>query len=161
MNNANKLPKGQYDPLKMVQTGDLFFDASVRCLEQRKISENSFEMLMVPAIVNKALSCEIFLKALLIHQGIMPSGKGNDLHNLLELWKQLPGDIKSKILQTCHYDANEGSAFEKNLEPIALAFFDWRYIYEYETINLNLQFLDIVATALQETADNIIRKVTP
>lgn len=157
MSNPDRLPKGQYDPLQMLQTGDLFLLASERCLEQRKIDEHSFEMLLVPAIVNRALACEIFLKALLIHQGIMPSGRGNDLHNLLELWKQLPDDIKTKILQASHYNANGQSAFEKNLEPIALAFFEWRYIYELKTASLNLQFLDILATALKQISNDIIK----
>lgn len=157
MNNTNKLPKGQYDSLKMLNTGDSFLRAAARCSEQKKIDENSFEMLVVPAIVNKTLACEIFLKALLIHQGIMPGGRGNDLHNLFELWKQLPEDIKAKILQACHRKASEQSAFEKDLEQIALAFFEWRYIYELKTANLNLQFLDILATALKQISDDIIK----
>ena len=150
MNDSDKLPKGKYDPVKILSTGDSFFKAAERCNEQRPIPTGNFEWLLVPMIVNRTLSCELFIKAILLYHGKASSG-----HDLCALWDQLPQEVQSKIKQVCHY--NQDSIFVNKLAEIALAFKEWRYVYEYEKGTIDIQFLEILATALKEVSHEIVK----
>lgn len=125
---------------RVVQTADSFYKAFERCMEQRVLSEDKFEILVVPGTVNIAFACELYLKAIL-----RESGNKTKLHNLEKLYVKLPDEIKNEIEKNFN-----GDDFLKELKGICNAFVDWRYVYEKETIEINFAFLYKFAKVLSE-----------
>ena len=106
------------------------FSASADLLWESYITKNDciFDY-AVPAVVYFAFSCEIFLKTLLLCHNI----SFKKIHNLEDLYKKLPDEIKGKIEQNIYncYDVTEKYILDtETLGEISNAFQEWRYLYE-------------------------------
>lgn len=102
---------------------------------------------IIPTIVLKAFSCELFLKSLVI------TGKIKKDHELDKLFNNLSQNdkdsIKERVVNAMKnsqgtYDENN---FNTDLNNIANAFVDWRYFYENPK-TINLDFLNNLFTVL-------------
>jgi len=92
------------------------------------IDENKICILPAPTVVSAAFACEMFFKALLIHNNISFS-KGNKGHNLLELYNALPENFQKIICKFCiTYD--DISHFQKILNDHSKDFVNIRYYIE-------------------------------
>ena len=133
---------GQYR--EMFVTATSFLECADYCFN----AENSFvKGFHTPAIVNYAFACEVYLKLLLLHQGIKIKR-----HELLELFKQLPEEKQKQIMTKIF---NNGiwltDAFGKNeLYNISDVFVKWRYRYEFSTLSCNVGFLQELAKVLRD-----------
>ena len=107
---THNLPKDFY------QNGLSFMESSWRCFgkeengEYRIIDKGKLCQLTVPAVVNAAFACEMFLKALLMKYGISYSKE----HSLVKLFDLLPSNVKKEINHFCG-DLNDETKFRTDL----------------------------------------------
>lgn len=120
-----------------------FYLAHGRCMEQRPLSAQQVQVLLVPAVVCAALSVELGFKALILANQRAETG-----HALNKLFAVLPEDLQDAIVSAVGIARPE---FDKSLGLAANAFVDWRYIYEKtEDVHLNLEFLRTLADVTQQ-----------
>lgn len=125
-----------------------FVHAAERCEITKAISENQIEVLLVPAITNRAFAIELFLKALLLIEG-----KEEEGHRLDKLFKKLSLENRKRIIETF---GSEESRFERNIESISNTFVRWRYIHEAKEASLNLEFLRGLSYTVQKIHEQAI-----
>ena len=131
-----------YSAKQVFDIADAFLLAALRCDEPRVLDIGVVQRLMVPVIVNASFACELFLKSILIGNGLPPHK-----HELNILFDRLPKDTQDIIVNSVpEYD------FGEEVEKISCAFTEWRYIYEIEFHSINIDFLFKLAYALRNTA---------
>lgn len=109
----------------MFDIGDVaraYFHSEERCEELRQLEPGKIQMLLLPAVTNRAFASELYLKALLGLEGISAWG-----HDLNELFSQLTQQRKDSIRVAAKLDP---ALFEKELKENANLFVEWRYLYE-------------------------------
>lgn len=146
--DSDRLAPNEYDPKMALSVADSFCLTAERCNEQEYIG-NHFIWLPVPAIVNYAFACEVYMKALLMKTGTKEI-KG---HNLLDLFDMLPNNIQMNIQQTI--DCSK-SPFREMLKNTSDLFEECRYIYEYKSLHINLKFLQELSVSLKNVSHKII-----
>ena len=115
--------------------------------------EDSDEFLcggMYPFTVNAAFACELYMKAILIHNsadGTIARG-----HKLDELFNALPKDAQNQI-ETC-FNKKLKHDLHSLLAEISTAFVEWRYAFE-RGVKINVTGILAFATALQEYVDTL------
>ena len=136
------------DQKRAKDTANAFWMASARCMEQRRISPAQFNMPLVPGVVCAAFSIELGLKSLVAKTKQPP--KTHDLRKLFEL---LPQEIQDRLVVAC---SPTRAAFNSSIAAISNVFEEWRYVYEQETVQLDMAFLqrlaDTVYTVINEPA---------
>lgn len=101
-----------------------------------------------PFVVNSAFCAEMYLKCLLELSEVLPA----PTHTLSVLFKALPNRLKDRINKNCtaielQY-VKQGMLFKEHLKNLNTAFVDWRYIYEKETLQVNLPQIILVLRVL-------------
>lgn len=102
---------------------------------------------IIPSIVLKAFSCELFMKSLVL------SGDTKKIHKLDELFNCLSDTdkcaIKSEVVNKMNETIGQyaDGDFVVDLGKVANAFVDWRYFYE-DTRTINIDFLNILFDTL-------------
>lgn len=156
MNNSTKF----YDlTTTILQQADDFAEAFYRCTQGKNSTIDEFgrakySAINIPAIVNAAFACELYLKSML--------NKKKGVHNLKALFKLLDTDIQEQIKSYVDKKLNKhcSYSFDICLERAAKVFIEWRYIYEgYHTdgsmgcfINEYLMFFDSFTEILKNLA---------
>lgn len=137
----------------------LFSRTSIQALS---ISRSYFDASMImPTIVNGALSCELFIKSLL-----KSPPKEHKIIELLSLLEQEQPGIKKEIQAACielmrsqkedpHYDT---ARYEKDMQRIDNAFYHLRYWHEprpdlEDEYVCNMGFLDVLVALLQKICE--------
>ena len=151
--NAEKqLAAAEYCPQKMLTVANSFFYAAEVCDDSwTPPTDERYKQLLIAIFVNRAVACEIFIKALLQNEHI-PLTKE---HNLKTLFDLLPLKIQAE-LKNCY--AQMDSSIEDKLNLIADSFIEIRYAYEYSSLSIEPPFLESFARNLQEIA---IRELGP
>ena len=112
----------------ILQQADDFAEAFRRCSKGENPRKDEFnrmcmDVVSIPAIVNAAFACELYLKSMLEQ----PWG-----HKLKDLFEQL--DNETKIQLKNEFDASCSKHpvynFEVFLNDISDAFVEWRYVFE-------------------------------
>lgn len=103
---------------------------------------------IAPEAVNFAFSCELFLKTLLLFNEIPYKRK----HKLEELFNELPKKYQLKIQEQCllKYGGEKDPFGLSFLSNVSDAFEKWRYCYEYDSLRLEIGFLQVLAKVLRE-----------
>jgi hypothetical protein len=118
-------------------------------MEQRRLSGQQVQVLLIPAVVCAALSIELGFKALLFSSQCPVTG-----HALDKLFESLLVDFQEAIVTDVGITRPE---FVKSLGLVVNVFVDWRYIYEkIDDVNLNLDFLKKLADATQQVINDQI-----
>ncbi|MBJ6366760.1 hypothetical protein [Snuella sedimenti] len=115
-----------------------FKKAGLRCLEERDIDENNYEMLMFSVVVNLSFSLELFFKYVLSKQG-----KTIRKHELRILYDKLKNETKFQILtsyfiKTPFKNISQSETpfekfkawFDEKLDFHSNTFVKWRYGHE-------------------------------
>jgi hypothetical protein len=118
-----------------------FYMAFRRCMEQRPTAPDKFELPLVPGVVCAAFSIELGFKTMLLKEQKAIKG-----HNLEKIFARLGSSKQSALIAKTELTETQ---FKKELERIANAFEQWRYVYEHKSVYLNLEFLDRLASAVQ------------
>lgn len=121
-----------------------FWLANQRCMEPRVLPNGQPQLPIVPAIVCAALSVEIGFKAITLSTGSQSSG-----HKLADLYTKLPIEYQNLILAEVGTDE---TSFQQELLLVSNAFVEWRYIYEQEHTQININFLNRLALAVQNAS---------
>lgn len=103
-----------------------FYEAALRCMKSEPNSDGSETSAMIPAIVNFAFACELYIKSRLMHIGIDTHG-----HELEKLFNKVDDDFKD-FLSLEYREALEvdQASFEDDIKTFSNAFVSWRYVYE-------------------------------
>lgn len=118
-----------------------FYLAFQRNMEQRTVSPGQVQLLVVPAVVCAAFSIELGLKALLLQAGKQASG-----HKLAELFAKLESPMQQVLVEGVGLDKKQ---FSVSLEAASYIFVEWRYLYEKDSANADIEFLSKLAGILQ------------
>lgn len=158
-NNLNKFSQDEFDVSNMVYEADAFFEAADLCSKNNLYKMN----LTDPNIVNKAFAGELYLKAILVKNGISIE----HFHNLLELFHLLPDEQVEKVAEGLVYLTNpvfcppSRDLLEQRIDEMANAFVEWRYAYEYKKLSIDLLFLDAFVKCLHEIVEPLRMKQCP
>jgi len=135
--------KGLYQE---VTTNDAMFNqansfASVaNDLYQRDLKKSPFKGISVsPFIVNAVFSIELYLKV--IHNAYGNKIKG---HHLVSIYKGMPKKGKEHFINSAndvrpHYQLHDGTDIHQCLESLNKSFEQWRYLYEHNELETELQ----------------------
>lgn len=118
-----------------------FYLAFQRNMEQRPVSPGQVQLLVVPAVVCAAFSIELGLKALILQAGKPASG-----HKLAELFGKLDFPLQKTLVDGVGLDKAQ---FNVLLQAASNIFVEWRYLYEKDSANANIEFLSKLAGAVQ------------
>lgn len=126
--------------ISAMQQSGAFFAAADRCLTERACVDGLLSIIPAPGIVCSALSIELAFKALIIQSGQSVSKE----HDLLKLFQKLGAWQQNEIIQAVAIDRD---TFVAKLAKMSGAFMEWRYVYEYPEVEINLGFMDTLAKA--------------
>ena len=160
--------------MDIINNAESFYYAAQRCLEPRIINENSFQILMTPAIVNASFAAELYLKSLLIKSNRVQ--KGHDLKILFDALKNEHKDIIRQKFNSVHKsfvsDVNNSNlteddlnifnekfnkSFDEILEYQSKSFVEWRYLHEKpinSDLNNSIQLYFSICDACSEIINN-------
>ncbi len=135
---------GSLDPKRMFEHACAFCDCATFCEVESSDIEYRMRSHTVSGIVNSAFACEVFIKTLLVIHGKTLSKE--DKHNLQELWKRFKklDDTTAVFIEERMrkwFNSDNEDLFDELLREASNAFVHWRYIYEMEDGDLNLNFL--------------------
>lgn len=140
---------------------DDFYLAYKRCIEGKnphvdEYGRHVMEVVNVPALVNAAFACELYLKMLIKDD----TTRGHDLEIL---FSQLEVDDKDRIRNIITERLKKGSlekGFDYYLKGISNDFEFWRYIHEKPDfgelgLNIGLRAIDCFIEGLKEYTDSL------
>lgn len=140
---------------RMFKNACSFCDVAEICEKENSLIDNSVILHNVPSIVNSVLACEIFLKALLVKQNYEDFKNKHDLWNL---WKKIKVYYKNKcndIEKACinfYYPTGrnvDNEIFVRKMKSIRNSFVQWRYVYEYDELSLDRNFIIFLRDVLR------------
>jgi len=130
--------------------------AFVDCAKYCEIEPNNIEYRTqsnsVAGIVNAAFACEVFIKTLLVFQGVpLEEIKGHELKKLWNKFKEKDLETALSVEQIMReaFNSKDENVFNKLLFNISNAFEYYRYIYEKERSEINPQYLRFFRIALR------------
>lgn len=116
-----------------MDTKKLLIDAEAfRQAALRSLSKDIKTMLLTPAAMNYSFSAELYLKYILIKEGKTKKG-----HNIKFLFHELSKESQEHIKKTINLPP---FLFDKLLELNSNVFTEWRYLYEGNKGNLQVDF---------------------
>lgn len=135
-----------------------FHEAYKRCVKGESTYLDEYgrtvqKVVNVPAIVNGAFACELYIKSML------PSDNSRE-HNLYELFCKLPVNLQSLIKAEIEcLVCDKDLTCELILKNLSEAFVFWRYIHEKSDfgkfgLNDTLKVLPILLFVLKKYAEN-------
>jgi hypothetical protein len=147
-----RLPQNPEDRLKdMMGQAFAFFLAGLRCDDNVVISPKVSESLPTQAVVCFAFAIELYLKIILN----ISNNKTIKEHSLVKLFDSLPDEFQQNIADKLKMDI---LSLHNELDKLANAFVDWRYIYEQENIvAISVSNLSNIAGSIHKT----IRELRP
>ena len=127
------------------------------CARNCEIEPNNIEYRMrshtVAGLVNSAFACEVFIKSLLVYHGeTFEEIKGHELKVLWDKFREKDNNTTSIVGQNMQewFESEDVNMFDRLLNEASNAFEYWRYIYEKESGNINLNFLRGFRVILRE-----------
>ena len=129
------------DKVEMFRVGCGFSDCANACLATQEQQQSQLLLYTIPAIVNAAFACEVFLK-LLLHFSQIKIVKNHFLYDLFEI---LPVEIKQEVITHTinKYGTWEDIWNQEYICQISKAFMEWRYIYEYDWSKSSMKKIEI------------------
>ncbi len=115
-----------------------------------EIIGGEYRTLSSPTMVNSALSCELFLKAILIAHGI----EYGHTHELKDFFEMLP---KREYKNFLIFEPSDGTSFYNNLIKHSNDYVEWRYYMEKPAeYHMDPSFTDILMHNLGTLAKRVI-----
>lgn len=143
-------PRNETDPDKVLDQACAFDAIAKLCETEGAEFPCSPNSRFAAGAANSAFTCELLLKALLLHVGKGPQ-KG---HNLLKLFKELEKadqELASRIeAEVMIAIAPTEKTFSAILGESSDAFKYWRYVYETQTAETSPQFIRVLRIALRK-----------
>ena len=131
----NTEQKKRYSCHDIACVGRIFLEAAKQCNPQEVERVGWSHSLLIPIIVNMALSCELFFKAILKYHN-----QEIKTHNMEKLFEGLPEEIQKKLVDICICDCDK-EEFRNSLRRVSNYFEEWRYLYERYPSSVEYTFL--------------------
>ena len=152
-----------FDCEEMFMHACTFCECADWASEKKKHDTAIIGFYCVPAVVNSAFACEVFLKTILKLYDI----KSPKSHNLKDLFESTPEKAQEYVKNTVkrNYGGRWYSpmGFE-HLEILSNAFQDWRYIYEWDLnkggIQIEFSFIYVFRDALRDLCCQMLFRKT-
>jgi hypothetical protein len=137
-------PTTKSEAERIFDTAIAFQSAAERCCEMKNPAPGILDAPIVVGIVNYAFAIELHLKSLLSAHSMLTKG-----HQLRTLFDQLPQISKTGI-ETAYHTTTLRTAAElaTDLDAIANAFVDWRYLFEQNSAQLSMYRLIKIAKSM-------------
>jgi HEPN domain-containing protein len=142
-------PPGTFDPKDVSQAAMACFFAAERCESPEWVGPNARQRLLGPTIFLLALAAELYLKTIFI----LEKGKHTRGHNLVALFKKASPESKKAVIARL---GKWEPQFQPMLSKHANTFEDWRYAYENESPDAEIEFLRAFATACRAVAEGLL-----
>ena len=154
INNMKKLQHSQISKLDFFNTIFQFRECAKLCEKPQLMSNGVCKMLWAPGFCSYSFACELEMKFIyFITYETLPS----HVHGLDSLFDILPNDIQIKIINSLASYCSKDE-FDKNLKDYSRIFEQWRYKYEYSSINtMNKGFLIRFESILYNIAQNLAK----
>ena len=153
-----------YDCREMFRHACAFSDCADIVIEKATNKQIVIGVYDIPAGVNSAFACEVFLKAMLSINQIHYE-KAHDLKTLFNLLPQKVHDyVKSETMD--NFGGMWFNAFGlEYIDNVSKAFVEWRYIYEHNflmngSVSFEHGFLWVFRNALRETCCQMLYSKT-
>lgn len=107
-----------------------------------------------PAIVNYSFACEVYLKLMLLNQGL----KIRNTHDIDCLYQKLTDERKKYIeiqLLNSGHPIKDGFGINQ-IKSIAKYYTNWRYCYEHGNLLGKISFIKTLAEILRDMCNEII-----
>lgn len=143
------LANGCFDYREMFSVACSFADTATRAAGGQSLSQMGWmRQNIIPEIVNRAFSCEVFLKSLLVYS----CTEFKSEHILQKLWNLLPDSLRESIEEEIfkRIELIDDVSFDSLMQNISNAFAEWRYIYEVNAKSINIGFLLVLSDSLRE-----------
>ena len=132
-----------------------FYDCAEMTMKKamENVLDNPFNII-VPAVVNCAFSCELFLKLIIECLG----KKYGKVHDLEKLFNILPQEMQNRINEKVFYKTGKSNSVF-GIRPITLAanyFNNWRYSFEKPNITADMGYLFGLCSVLKEEAISLL-----
>lgn len=108
-------------------------------------------LLIMPAAMLAAFSCELYLKAMLLTYGRSLRG-----HGLKQLFENLPGDVQAKIIELLIERGHTKEDISLELDNLSEAFVEIRYYHERTGFAFDTVFLHSLLVVLYNYCEKII-----
>lgn len=109
-----------------IQEANAFFDVAKNLNENCTVDSLLFGT-MYPIVVNATFSCELFFKAIIIHNS--PTNEFERKHTLLDLYHQL--STKGQDAIRTSYESRGFLRLDELLNESNNAFVEWRYAFQH------------------------------
>lgn len=132
------------------------------CDEIERFDQSKFNA-TAPHVVNSALTCELYLKALLF----ITKGESIKGHDLLELYSQQTLEVQESIYNAYHtlhqtrpvpeeYKGEMNKEiFAAEIAEVKRVFVDWRYVYEIPNESIRLGILRFLRMSLRKVTSKL------
>ena len=159
MVNKASSKKNKGNPSEILDLASQFYKAYLRCSEYKPIGNGKVEDVFIPAYVNLAFACELYLKALL-----KLKGEKSINHSLLKIFNYLEKQdqsITDAIINLTNTMTSFGftiDSFKFQLKTISNTFKKWRYCYEWRSnyMVINGLFFNVFSYALYLICEKFI-----
>ncbi len=136
-----------FDPVRIANSARAFFMAADRAMEARPLRTGKLEVLLIPAVVSWGFGIELAFKAAINLDNRTAGG-----HDLFALFRQLPPSAQEQIRRGVQPGAAD---FDAKLAEVRKVFEQFRYVYESESVQLDLGFLRALARESRQLLDAI------
>lgn len=153
---GNKL----FDCQEMFRHACAFCECADMAYKEEKHPTADISWYDLPAIVQSAFACEVFLKAICLFHDIelKPLCKRKQGHDLKVLYDALPQEIREQIkMEVSHGDKEKWTDWRgiQIIDEISNAFVEWRYSYEHDwnksaSMQINIGFLNQFRDCLRD-----------
>ena len=142
------------DPKSIFDSAESFYLGAkiiFKSAEKQMIDPQSttFQLPILPCIINMSFSLELYLKFLLEIEKINKTRT----HEIAILYNKLPNNIKGKVSN----NVRSYQEFEDSLKEISNAFEEWRYDYEKEKLSIDIDKINKAITIFRD----LIIKIHP
>ena len=136
-----------FDIKRIYYTARSFQLAAERCIEKRE--DQDISALFIPSIVNSALACELYFKAIIYWDN--PNKTAIKEHKLNKLFEMLSQERRQSILCKLEKYGIEKENVLRCLKQYGDIFVEYRYVYEIDSEDRNnFVFLSRLATELYD-----------
>ena len=154
----------RFDCEEMFRHACAFCECADMALEKFSHKSADISWYDIPAGVNSAFACEVFLKTILKWNQI----RFEKEHNLVGLFNLLPEDIKVSIqneLEIGYGGFTKDYVKRKYFDNINKSFVNWRYSYEHDfliqgSMRFEIGFLIEFRNLLRETCSQLLFRKT-
>lgn len=151
----------RYNPARMFNQGCAFCDITELCIKEPNVFKERTQSHFIGGFVNSLLACEIFMKTIIVIKDKNEKPRGYDLTTLWKQIKELDNDLTQNIEFEIKklYNSKNDNLFNDILKVCKEQFKELRYIYEFNSIKCDANFIMILRKILRNVCEEELKNV--